>query len=118
MTRTLYAAASWLLAALGVLHMAATFAIHHQLTSNALWFFSGGALMALCAAVNLVNRAYGRDAPGLRWVCRAANLLVTALFTTGGVVGHASTAALAGMLVLLPLLTVLSFLAPTKGRPV
>jgi len=90
MTRMLCAIVSWALGALGALHMAATFRFFDAPSTNALWFFSGGALMALCAAVNLLNRAYGQSASGLRSVCVVANLLVTGIAVVGGILGRAT----------------------------
>lgn len=85
MTSRTYGVLGWGIIALGVLHMAST---PRTVTASALWFFSGGIAMVLTGAINLLNRAYGRNAPGLRWFCVAANAVMT-VFTvmTGRVTG-------------------------------
>lgn len=94
------------LATLGVVHMAATTRYYdHHTASEALWFFGGGLLMALAAALNFLNRAYGHVAPGLRWVCLGANVAITGFVVTSGVVGHAAAGQWAIVLgILVPLL--------------
>jgi hypothetical protein len=77
--------------ALGILHVAAATRIYPSLTQAALWFASGGLLMALTGAVNLLNRRYGSTAPGLRRVCVATNLAMTAFALCTGLVGGAAT---------------------------
>jgi len=75
----IYAVFAWLIAAIGTLHMLATFRLS---TGNALrkvWFFGSGLALALVGALNLLNRTYGRSGLGIRVVCRAANLLMTLL---------------------------------------
>jgi len=115
-TRYLYAFDSWALAALGALHMGATARKFHVLSSDALWFFSAGALLVVVAALNLLNRAYGNSAPGLRWVCVAANVLVLALSVVGGILTHASAAEWVIVLGILVSMVVLSFLNPRYNR--
>jgi len=87
--RTLYAVVSWALLGLGVLHVIASASRFTSVSADALWFTSAGVLMVLVAAVNLLNRAYGDAAPGLRRVCIAANFVNLGLATAGGVVTHA-----------------------------
>jgi len=87
--RYLYAVLGWGIVALGVVHMAATFRIFGSLTGAAIWFFTGGIAMAMTGALNLLNRAYGATAPGLRWVCIATNAVMTALAFVSGRVGRA-----------------------------
>jgi len=115
MTRTVYAILSWALAALGGLHMAATSRSANLVSLNALWSFSAGVLMAFCAALNLLNRTYGPVAPGVRRVCLAANLVVTAISVTGGVLSHAGPLEWSIVLGILVPLTVLSIWVPTQG---
>lgn len=91
MPRLVYALVSSALATLGVVHMAATTRYYdHHAASEALWFFSGGLLMALAAALNFLNRAYGHVAPGLKWVCVGANVAIAGFAVASGVVGHAA----------------------------
>jgi len=120
MIRLLYAIESWALAALGILHIAATPRYFAELSTQALWFFSGGVLMVLAAALNLLNRTYGTGAPGMRWVCVTTNVVVVAIAVTGGILGHASAAQWVIVLGILGPLTVLSFWSPardaTSGR--
>jgi len=87
--RKAYLACSWGIVALGVLHMAATARLFTALTQSALWFLSGGLAMVLTGAINLLNRAYGGSAPGLQWVCRAANVALAVFAVTAGLVGRA-----------------------------
>ncbi len=89
MTRIVYAAESWALLALGVLHIVATPTRFDTLSSGALWFLSGGVLIVLVATLNLLNRTYGAGALGLRRVCLAANVVNLVLAIVGGVVGGA-----------------------------
>ena len=106
MPRLVYALVSWALAILGVVHMTATTRYYdHHVASEALWFFSGGLLMALAAVLNLLNRAYGHVAPGLRWVCVGANVAITAFAVASGLAERAGAAQWAIVLgILVPLL--------------
>jgi hypothetical protein len=106
--RLLYKVESWALAGLGVLHMGATFRFFNALTSQALWFFCGGVLMVLTAALNLVNRTYGSNARGLRIVSAAANLVITAIAVASGIVSHAGPIEWVVVLGIVVPLTVLS----------
>lgn len=107
--RLLYGVESWALVGLGVLHMGATFRFFNALTSQALWFFCGGVLMTLAAALNLLNRAYGSNAPGLRLVCAIANVVITAIAVASGVLGHAGLVEWVVVLGIVGPLTALSF---------
>jgi hypothetical protein len=84
----LYSVLGWGIVALGVAHMTATFRIFASLTGAAIWFFTGGIAMVLTGALNLLNRAYGAAALGLRWFCVATNVTMTALAFVSGRVGH------------------------------
>ncbi len=84
--------------ALGMIHIAATPRFFTHLTSAAVWFASGGLAMILTGALNLLRRAYGEVAPGLRVVCVAANAVMTGFALVAGYAGRAS--ALEFMLVL------------------
>jgi hypothetical protein len=106
--RFLYSFVSWGIVALGAVHMLATLHIFKTLTSAALWFFSGGIAMALIGAINLLHRAYGRNAPGLRAVCVGTNLVMLAFGIVSGAVSHANIAQLTLVLGLVGGATVLS----------
>jgi hypothetical protein len=85
----LYSVLGWGIVALGVVHMTATFRLFGSLTGAAIWFFTGGIAMVLTGALNLLNRAYGAEAPGLRWFCVATNVTMTALAFVSGRVSRA-----------------------------
>ena len=84
----MYAALSWLAVGLGVVHLVATPRYSAHFTQAALWFASGGLLMILTGAVNLLNRAYGSSAAGLRRVSVAMNIVMTAFGVLMGIAGH------------------------------
>lgn len=107
--RLLYMIAGWALVALSVLHMGATFRFFNALTSQALWFFSGGLLMALAGALNLLNRTYGQDAPALRLVTRGTNVVITIFAIATGVLGRASVLEWVVVMGIVAPLTLLSF---------
>ena len=88
--RFLYAFISWGIVALGFVHMLATLYLFKTLTSAALWFFSGGIALALTGALNLLHRAYGPVAPGVRKVCIATNIFMLAFGIISGVVSGAN----------------------------
>jgi hypothetical protein len=105
-----YAFESWALIVLGAVHVGATFRIYGAFTAQALWFMSAGLLSVLVGALNLLNRTYGRNAPGLRRVCIAANIAVTAFAVASGIFGRASLGAWILVLGIVVPLTVLSCL--------
>ncbi len=115
MTRTLYAVESWALLALGALHMTATVGRFDTVSSDALWFFSAGVLIVLVATLNLLNRAYGAGAPGLKRVCVAVNVVNLGLTIAGGAVTRAQLAQWVIVLAIVVPLTVLSAL-PAHAR--
>ncbi len=84
MRSLVYAIAAWALAALSVVHMAVTPKYYARHGDPAIWFFAGGVLIGLIAAVNLLNRAYGRVAPGLRAVAFISNVVLLGTFVAGG----------------------------------
>jgi hypothetical protein len=88
--------------------MLATPHFFKTLTGAALWFFSGGIALALTGALNLLHRAYGRIAPGLRKVCIGTNVFMLAFGIVSGAVSGASVAELALVLGLLGGATALS----------
>jgi hypothetical protein len=87
-----YAIVSWAIVALGTVHMFATLRIFHLLSSAALWFFSGGIALVLTGILNLLNRAYGEIAPGLRRTCIGTNLFMTIFGALSGFVTRANVA--------------------------
>ena len=107
--KRVYAALPWGIIALGVLHMTATWRIYDQLTTPALWFFSGGIVLLFTGILNLINRREGAGAPALRWFTRGANVIILGFSTLSGVVGGASAVELAVVLGLLGATTLLSF---------
>jgi hypothetical protein len=64
--------------------------------------------MAQTAALNLLHRRYGADAPGLRWVTRAGNAVMLGLAGAAGWITGATAVELALMLGLLASLLALS----------
>jgi len=93
MLSRLYAVVGWIIIAIGILHMAATFRL--PTVGNALgktWFFGSGLAIALVGSLNLLHRAYGGSCFGVRLVCRAANVLLTFLAIAAGIVMRASLA--------------------------
>src|SRR5438034_7069761 len=91
--RRTYAVLAWGIIILGVAHMSATYRLG-PLTMSTLWFFSGGVVLVLTGALNLLNRAYGGSAPGLRRCCIGTNVFMTAFSLVAGLLGHASVGAL------------------------
>ena len=88
----LYAILGWGIVALGAVHMLATFRLNHALNSSSLWFFSGGIVLVLTGALNLLHRSYGHVAPGLKRVCVGTNIFMTIFGALSGVVSHAGIA--------------------------
>ncbi len=88
--RYIYMALSIGIIALGAIHIAATPRFFPQLTSAAMWFASAGLAMMLTGALNLLRRAYGEIASGVRLVCVVANILMTAFAVLSGYASRAS----------------------------
>jgi hypothetical protein len=108
--KLIYLILSWGLVALGAVHMLATPRSFESLTSSALWFASGGIAIALAGVLNLLNRHYGRIAPGLRRACFGANLVMTAFGALTGTVSGAGVGQFALVLGLCGGATVLSLI--------
>ena len=89
MRRTYYVLSVGIIA-LGVVHIASTPQIFPALTSGAVWFASGGLAMILTGALNLLRRAYGHGARGLRVVCVSANAVMTGFAVLAAYAGGAS----------------------------
>ena len=88
--KRIYPFFAWLVVALGVLHMLATFRLASGNPLSKVWFFGSGLAIALVGALNLLHRAYGRSALGIRLVCRAGNVLLTVLAIVAGTITGAS----------------------------
>ncbi len=88
----LYAFIGWAIVALGALHMVATLRLSASTPAFRVWFFGSGMAMALVGALNLLHRAYGRSAAGLRVVCQIANILLTLFALAAGAFTGASIA--------------------------
>lgn len=86
----LYAFVGWAIVALGGLHMLVTFRLSSSTPAFRVWFFGSGLAMALVGAMNLLHRAYGRSAVGLRIVCWIANILLTLFAVAAGALTGAS----------------------------
>ena len=114
--RRAYGILPWGMIALGVLHMAATWRVSSTLTASALWFFSAGIVAVLTGSLNLLNRAYGADAPGLRWFCRGTNVLMLCFTALSGVVTNASASELAIVVGLFGAVTILSWMRSPVGN--
>ena len=88
-----YAFLGWAIVALGGLHMLTTIRLSASTPVFRVWFFGAGLAMSLAGALNLLHRAYGHSAAGLRYVCRTANVLLTLFAVTAGALTGASPAA-------------------------
>jgi len=88
----LYALVGWAIVAVGGVHMLTTFRLSASSPVSRVWFFGSGIAMALVGALNLLHRSYGQLAPGLRLVCRSANVTLTFFAIVAGQVTHASLA--------------------------
>jgi len=115
--RFLYALVGWVIVALGVVHMLATLHFFKTLTSDALWFFSSGVTMALTGALNLLHRAYGLSAPGLRVVCVGTNIIMLVFGIVMGIVDRANIAQFTFVLGLVGGAAVLSLSRSALTRP-
>ena len=113
----LYAFLGWAIVALGGLHMLATLRLSASSPAFRIWFFGSGLAMALGGALNLLNRAYGRAASGVRVVCWSANILLTLLGAVAGAVTGASVAEYIVIMSLLGGALVLSFSRSSLNSP-
>ena len=75
-------AIAWSLIVLGVVHIGATWIFFSRVSGAALWFASGGIAMSLGGALNVLQRLYVAQAPGVWPACMAGNLAMTALAGT------------------------------------
>ena len=116
--RTLYLVLALLMILMGLVHLAATFALFDALTSRAVWFASGGVAIVLTGLLNLLNRAYGAAAPGVRWATVGANLVMTVFAALAGTAGAASGVQLVVIVGLMAAATLVSLLPAARARPV
>jgi len=80
MLKTIHTLCSYLIIALGVLHLLHTFHDYDEFTLDALWFASAGFAIIFAGFLNLISaRTAGRDALA-RALCFVSNLVVAALF--------------------------------------
>src|SRR4028119_2119830 len=80
MLNTIHTVCTYLIIALGVLHLLFTFHDYDEFTLRALWFASAGFAIIFAGFLNLISlRLAGRDAL-VRALCFASNLVVAALF--------------------------------------
>jgi hypothetical protein len=114
--RQLYTIESWALAVLGAVHMATTFRIFEKFSQPAVWFLGAGLLMVFAAGLNLLNRTYGRIAPGLRIVCIAANISMLTFAVAAGLAGRAGIGQWMLVLGIIGPLVVLSCLRSVNGQ--
>jgi hypothetical protein len=91
MLSRLYAFIAWAIVGIGLLHMLTTFRLTTSATAR-VWFFGSGLAIALVGALNLLHRAYGDSALGLRGVCRSANAALLLFAVVAGTLTAASTA--------------------------
>ncbi len=82
-----------------------------------LWFVGSGLAMVLVGALNLLQRAYGHSAPGLRMVCRAANVALTLFAIVAGKISGASPAQYVVIVSLTSAAAILSFLPAAQSPP-
>jgi hypothetical protein len=66
----IYAVFAWLIVAIGILHMIATFRVSAGTSLGKVWFLGSGLAIALVGALNLLHRAYGASCRGVLIVCR------------------------------------------------
>ena len=106
----LYGTLSWGIVVLGTVHMLTTAALTAGSAAGRVWFFGAGMAMVLTGALNLLNRAYGASAVGVRRVCVASNVLMTCFAVVAGVFTNAGLAQFIVVLGLVGGTTALSFL--------
>jgi putative Ca2+/H+ antiporter (TMEM165/GDT1 family) len=112
----LYAFVGWAIVALGGLHMLTTIRLSASTPAFRAWFFGAGIAMALTGALNLLHRAYGHSATGLRIVCRAANILLTLFAAVAGALTGAGIAEYILIVSLVGAALILSFI-PSDRSP-
>ena len=111
----LYLLLAVLMSGLGLVHVSATFALFDSLSSRAIWFASGGLAMILTGVINLLNKAYGAAAPGIRWAAFGANFAMTVFAALAGIAGAASAAQQIVIVGLMIAATLLSWWLPVSA---
>lgn len=111
----LYAFIGWAMIALGGLHMLTTIRLSASTPSFRVWFFGSGIAMALAGALNLLHRAYGGSAAGVRIVCRAANILLTLFAAVAGAITGAGMAEYVLIVGLVGSALILSFIPSARS---
>jgi len=105
-----YAVFGWAIVALGSLHMLSTLRLLNSTPVFKLWFFGAGMAMALVGALNLLHRAYGASALGLRIVCAGANIVLLCFAVIAGLLTSSSLVERCVIVALIGSATILSFL--------
>ena len=113
--RQLYLGLALSIILLGLVHAGATTILFDELNSRAVWFASGGVAIILTGVLNLLNRAYGATASGVRLASIFANLVMTIFAALAGYAGAASGAQLA-IIVGLMAVTMLVSLRPLPAN--
>ena len=113
----LYGTLSWGIVLRGTVHMLTTAALTTSSAAGRVWFFGAGMAMVLAGALNLLNRAYGASAVGVRRVCIACNVLMTCFAVAAGVFTNAAPAQFIVVVGLVGGTTVLSFLRKQFSVP-
>ena len=108
--RRSYLLLALLVVLLGLFHLVSTPRFFDDLSSRAIWFASGGLLLVLTGALNLLNLSYGAAAPGLRWTSVATNAVMTGFAALAGIAGAASGAQLGAIVGLMAATTLMSAL--------
>ena len=73
--KTLYKVSTFLILALGVLHISMTPMIHRSLTPNALWFVGGGLMIIFLSFFNFIFMSDAGQQRIVRMLTHTANLL-------------------------------------------
>jgi hypothetical protein len=111
-------AIAWSLIVLGVVHVAATWILFSRVSGAALWFASGGIAMSLGGALNVLQRLYVAQAPGVWPACMAGNLAMTALAGTFVALAGARVVREPQFLMLLSLLVATTVLSVSAGSQI
>ena len=106
--RTFYLVLAVLVVLLGLFHLVSTLRFYDELSSRAVWFASGGLALIFTGVLNLLSRAYGNAAPGVRWSALGANAVMTVFAWLAGTAGAASGAQLAAIVGLMAVTTLVS----------
>ncbi|HLL72115.1 MAG TPA: hypothetical protein VK363_11810 [Pyrinomonadaceae bacterium] len=80
MLKTIHAVCTYLIIALGVLHLLFTFHDYDEFTLRALWFASAGFAIMFAGFLNLIALRLALREALVRWLCVIANLICASLF--------------------------------------